>query len=1103
MLLFIRFAMSNAPTRTSHLLLSCLLGLLSVGNLSAKERTRHHDTSPRRTEPGEQFGLPIQIANWGAFGSPVIGTTERAAGYDGAELFAGPHKFKDSGDDDYFHGVLPNGRIARPAGLSTQVGMNPLGIVLTPDGKFAIVSNDDERKGELASLQNTSNHGGYSLSVLDTSATPMTVVSQINSTKKLFIGLAAAMNPDGTYTVYASGGGDNSVKLFNVSSHGQISQAVNPANIPIAPLLPLNQGWVSNYSVSDSFNLDAVPSPASNPKRSVFGLGAKITFPAGCALTHDGRYLLVACNGDNSVAVIDTASKKVVAQYEAGYFPYTVVISPDSTRVVVSNWGVTTYKFAEPSYDSEGKLAAVGATKSPGGEPDEPVGFFVPKTDAHGATSKTSSLSIFHFQIENPAKTRLSRAIAEGKPLDALRQVGDTHPSAMAIVTRDTRHVLYVTRTNDDTLGVVDLDHEAQTRRISLRWVQLAISGNQFLTGAYPNALVASHDGRKLYVAEGGINAVAVLDTTDPFAPKLIGRIATGWWPSALAISPDDKFLYITNAKGIGEDINPAANRTEDSPSGTGVESFEDSNFIFGTVQKVALNELKLHENRVDDYNIAKIKTRDKSVVPVGGMQPSKKIKCVIFIEHENKSFDSILGESAHFKPFASTTFHRQDGTAFDDVQYGPVTRNTRLLAETFATAVNYYSDSEESDAGHQFCASGTATDYSEKTLLVKEGRGLLVNKNMEPEDYPASGYIFNNAARNGVSFKDYGELVRIDGTDTGNSLPNTFDDPTSGKMGYPVKEEKNPVEEFPGSDVDSKTQGLGQAYFLDLPMLAVLGTNNKNGEPHLDKNYPGYNFNISDQRRALEFIHDFDRMVQKGTVPRFLYIYLPNDHTGETTATNFGIDPKTGKPIHPEPAQQVQDSDVALGMVVQHIMKSALYYDEKTDTGAAIFITFDDAQSTHDHIHPHRTPMILVSPFAKPGYLGKQHYSTASIVKTEELLLGLPPNNLGDLLATDLHDMFQPNYNHLEIRPDEFNRVVDYEATPGGQQIWGLVNRLNTAEPDRDSRRLGALARLSMKADSLYRFAEIKGSLNTDEYLDGQRRLMRQAQALVGQGNN
>ncbi len=90
------------------------------------------------------------------------------------------------------------------------------------------------------------------------------------------------------------------------------------------------------------------------------------------------------------------------------------------------------------------------------------------------------------------------------------------------------------------------------------------------------------------------------------------------------------------------------------------------------------------------------------------------------------------------------------------------VSLNTQLLATTFAAGVNYYSDSEESDAGHQFAASGTASDYTEKTLLVKSGRGLLVNKNFEPEDYPEGGYIFNNAARNGVSFKDYGALIRI-----------------------------------------------------------------------------------------------------------------------------------------------------------------------------------------------------------------------------------------------------------------------------------------------------------------------------------------------------
>src|SRR3981189_3555076 len=161
--------------------------------------------------------------------------------------------------------------------------------------------------------------------------------------------------------------------------------------------------------------------------------------------------------------------------------------------------------------------------------------------------------------------------------------------------------------------------------------------------------------------------------------------------------------------------------------------------------------------------------------------------------------------------------------------------------------------------------------------------------------------------------------------------------------------------------------------------MLTVLRLHNGIPSTRLDKNYPGYNFNISDQRRALEFIKDFDRMVAAGTVPDFLYIYQPNDHTGGQQATN--VLGATG-------AQQVADGDVALGMVVQHIMKSPIYYSAANNTGAAIFITYDDAQSTKDHIHEHRTPMVVVSPFAKPAFQAKRHYSTASIVKTEELLL-------------------------------------------------------------------------------------------------------------------
>ncbi|MFI5248150.1 MAG: alkaline phosphatase family protein, partial [Nitrospirales bacterium] len=402
---------------------------------------------------------------------------------------------------------------------------------------------------------------------------------------------------------------------------------------------------------------------------------------------------------------------------------------------------------------------------------------------------------------------------------------------------------------------------------------------------------------------------------------------------------------------------------------------------------------------------------------------------------------------------------------------------------------------SEESDAGHQFAASGTVSDYTEKTLLVKGGRGLLVNKNFEPEDYPEGGYIFNNLARWNRSFKDYGAFMRIEGTDTGTNTPTSLNDPLSGNLGFPTMLGDNfTLSNHPvvnAGDVSTQTQGLGQSYFMKMPVLAILGTNNKSGSSRLDLNYPGYNFNISDQRRALEFIHDFDAMVNAGTLPQFLYVYQPNDHTGGVQAPNAGV-------VTNGPLQEVGDGDVGLGMVVQHIMKSPVYFDPNSNTGAAIIMTYDDAQSSIDHIHPHRTPLLVISPFAKPAFLATRHYSTASVVKTEELLLGVPANNFGDLFATDLRDMFQSTYNGITADQIEFNLDPNITPSQEGKKIWALVDKLDTSAPDRDSRRLGALIRLSIKADELHDQAAKSKNLESVAYQKRQNDLYEQAAKLV-----
>lgn len=163
--------------------------------------------------------------------------------------------------------------------------------------------------------------------------------------------------------------------------------------------------------------------------------------------------------------------------------------------------------------------------------------------------------------------------------------------------------------------------------------------------------------------------------------------------------------------------------------------------------------------------------------------------------------------------------------------------------------------------------------------------------------------------------------------------------------------------------------------------------------------------------------------------------------------------------------------------------------------------MTYDDAQSSLDHIHPHRTPLLVISPFAKPGYLATRHYSTASIVKTEDLLLGLPANNFGDLFATDLRDMFQPTYNGITADQINFNLDPTLRPSKEGQKIWSLVGQLDTSAPDRDSRRLGVLIRLSIKADELHDQATKDGTLESAAYQKQQNELYEQAVKLVSTG--
>jgi YVTN family beta-propeller protein len=174
-------------------------------------------------------------------------------------------------------------------------------------------------------------------------------------------------------------------------------------------------------------------------------------------------------------------------------------------------------------------------------------------------------------------------AVSLARTIDGLNVVGGTHPSAMATITRGNLSVLYVASTNDDTLALIDTKTDSYLGKIPMQSIVPGTANR--VMGQQPDALAASPDGTRLYVAEAGINAVSVYDTSTPSSPRFLGRIPTGWYPSAVTVSPDNTTLYITNAKGYGSDLGFQGQTAGNVP---------DVNLLFGSVQKVAVGSLDL-----------------------------------------------------------------------------------------------------------------------------------------------------------------------------------------------------------------------------------------------------------------------------------------------------------------------------------------------------------------------------------------------------------------------------------------------------------------------------------------------------------------------------
>jgi DNA-binding beta-propeller fold protein YncE len=570
--------------------------------------------------------------------------------------------------------------------------------------------------------------------------------------------------------------------------------------------------------------------------------------------------------------------------------------------------------------------------------------------------------------------------------------VPGSHPTAMLL--SPSEDSLYVALSNADVVVAVDLKGGKASRGYH---TNLDDHGH---AGSVPQAIALSPDGKRLYAATASLDAVAVFDTTvGEKDVRPLGFIPTEWYPSALAISGHD--LLIATAKGQGSGPNNMMGALKSERRHR--EHPYIPTLIGGSIARLSLAEidknLAVYTKQVEEDNLLRADP-GKFAFPDG----KNPIRHVIYVLKENRTYDQVLGDLPVGNGDPSLTLYGAD-----------VTPNQHKLALQFGVLDNFYDSGEVSGDGHIWSTASTTSDYNEKNWPIgyrsKErtydadgtmAEELPLEQEIPDIDDPATGFLWDNLAKRGLSYRIYGEFVQgVWCKDQKAKSPKEgTPSPTSAPCPSAEIRKGDPLPPHVGNP-----RGGPSPWPWPIPRLQRMRPTKAALRDHYDPQFPDFNTDYPDQLRADEFLREFDEFVMaRGTakeLPQFILLYLPDDHTGGT------------RPGRPTPQASVADNDLALGRVVDAVSHSP-YWDD-----TAIFVIEDDAQDGADHVDAHRSTAFVISKYAprteKP-FVDSNFYTTVSMIHTMEELLGLPPMNLFDAHAPLMTSLFsgpgtQPPY--------------------------------------------------------------------------------------------
>ncbi len=560
------------------------------------------------------------------------------------------------------------------------------------------------------------------------------------------------------------------------------------------------------------------------------------------------------------------------------------------------------------------------------------------------------------------------------------------HPNQ--IVVDRTGKRLWVACASSDEVVSIDLGSEIVTERIKTSLFAHS------LPGSTPNALAITPDNKTLFAANAETNQVVVIDISKKNSSQVIGFIPTGWYPCSLAVTSDQKYLLIGNGLGSGSHANPT---TEDKhgywrkkPGNRGLPFPYIGTTMKGSLQIVPLPEEKDREKILGEYTnlvyknspdsqkmIDSLKRSEHHPIPIrlGGHSP---IEYVLYIIKENRTYDQILGDMPEGNGDKSLCMFPEK-----------VTPNHHQLAREFVLFDNLYCNGHVSRSGHPWSTAAYNTDYIGKDwhLSYSNRRGIDDDDEGDLLNSPA-GYLWDACARAKITYRSYGEFGKRNST-------------------------SESIE-----SIRKRLPGLIDHFNLEYSQPP------KKGQL------------IRDTDRIKIFLKEFHEFESKGTVPRFMIMGLPEDHTFGTT---------TGRPT---PESCVASNDLALGQLVDELSRSKIW------PKLAIFVIEDDAQNGPDHVDTHRTVGLLISPYTRRKYVDHTPYTTMSYLRTMELILGLSPLTQFDAAANPMVAAFveKPDltpYTHMKNQIDLniFNKKSAYGADRSNRMDFSGVDLVDDFE--------------------------------------------------------